>query len=133
MKRTMLVLGSLAALALASGGSAVAQQKKTLAVVVKGLDNPFFTVLGNGCELWNKENPKSEYKCVYTGPASSADEAGVGDEQGALNPQLPGRGSDSIDTPGPEDDARPRVELERHHREVNFITRIRVSTPCSNR
>ena len=54
----------------------MAQQKKTLAVVVKGLDNPFFTVLGNGCELWNKENPKSEYKCVYTGPASSADEAG---------------------------------------------------------
>ena len=51
-------------------------QKKTLAVVVKGLDNPFFTVLGNGCELWNKENPKSEYKCVYTGPASSADETG---------------------------------------------------------
>jgi ribose transport system substrate-binding protein len=51
-------------------------QKKTLAVVVKGLDNPFFTVLGNGCEKWNKENPGSEYKCLYTGPASSADEAG---------------------------------------------------------
>ena len=33
-------------------------------------------MLGNGCEQWNKENPKSEYKCVYTGPASSADEAG---------------------------------------------------------
>ena len=51
-------------------------QKKTLAVVVKGLDNPFFTVLGDGCALWNKENPKSEYTCLYTGPASSADEAG---------------------------------------------------------
>jgi ribose transport system substrate-binding protein len=51
-------------------------QKKTLAVVVKGLDNPFFTVLGNGCALWNEENPDSEYECLYTGPASSADEAG---------------------------------------------------------
>jgi ribose transport system substrate-binding protein len=56
--------------------SGAAQQKKTLAVVVKGLDNPFFTVLGDGCALWNKENPKSEYTCLYTGPASSADEAG---------------------------------------------------------
>jgi ribose transport system substrate-binding protein len=45
-------------------------------VVVKGLDNPFFTVLGNGCEKRNKENAKSEYNCLYTGPASSADEAG---------------------------------------------------------
>lgn len=51
-------------------------QKKTLAVVVKGLDNPFFTVLGDGCAKWNKENPNSEYTCLYTGPASSADEAG---------------------------------------------------------
>jgi ribose transport system substrate-binding protein len=76
MKKRMLVLASVAVVALLLGGSAMAQQKKTLAVVVKGLDNPFFTVLGNGCELWNKENPKSEYKCVYTGPASSADEAG---------------------------------------------------------
>ena len=76
MKRTMLLLSGVAVLALALGGSAVAQQKKTLAVVVKGLDNPFFTVLGNGCEKWNKENANSEYKCLYTGPASSADEAG---------------------------------------------------------
>jgi len=62
-------------LAFAVSGPAMAQ-KKTLAVVVKGLDNPFFTVLGNGCALWNKENPNSEYTCLYTGPASSADEAG---------------------------------------------------------
>ena len=68
MKKLMLVLASVAVLPLLRSGAAMAQQK-TLAVVVKGLDNPFFTVLGNGCELWNKENPKSEYKCVYTGPA----------------------------------------------------------------
>ena len=69
MKKRMLVLASVAVVALLLGGSAMAQQKKTLAVVVKGLDNPFFTVLGDGCALWNKENPKSEYTCLYTGPA----------------------------------------------------------------
>jgi len=73
MNRALLIFA--ASLAAFAGGPAMAQ-KKTLAVVVKGLDNPFFTVLGNGCEKWNKENPNSEYKCVYTGPASSADETG---------------------------------------------------------
>jgi len=73
MNRTMLILAALLASAV---GSPAWAQKKTLAVVVKGLDNPFFTVLGNGCEKWNKENPKSEYKCLYTGPASTADETG---------------------------------------------------------
>jgi ribose transport system substrate-binding protein len=52
MKKTTLALTSLAALLLVVSSPALAQ-KKTLAVVVKGLDNPFFTVLGNGCELWN--------------------------------------------------------------------------------
>jgi ribose transport system substrate-binding protein len=74
-KKTLLMVAGIAA-ALLAAIPAAAQQKKTLAVVVKGLDNPFFTVLGDGCALWNKENPKSEYTCVYTGPASSADEAG---------------------------------------------------------
>jgi ribose transport system substrate-binding protein len=67
----------LAATALAASvGVANAADKKTLAVVVKGLDNPFFTVLGNGCAKWNKDNPDSEYECLYTGPALSSDEAG---------------------------------------------------------
>jgi ribose transport system substrate-binding protein len=75
MKRTLLLVVCLVSVAL--GGTAMAQgKKKTLAVVVKGLDNPFFTVLGDGCALWNKENPNSEYTCLYTGPASSADETG---------------------------------------------------------
>jgi ribose transport system substrate-binding protein len=60
---------------LVTAGPAMAQ-KKTLAIVVKGLDNPFFTVLGDGCARWNRENASSEYTCLYTGPASSADEAG---------------------------------------------------------
>jgi ribose transport system substrate-binding protein len=72
--RKALLLFAATALAL-SAGSAMAQ-KKTLAVVVKGLDNPFFTVLGNGCNDWNKENPDSEYECLYTGPALTSDEAG---------------------------------------------------------
>jgi len=76
MNNSMLRMAGVALAALIAAGPGMAQQKKTLAVVVKGLDNPFFTVLGDGCALWNKENPKSEYTCLYTGPASSADEAG---------------------------------------------------------
>lgn len=77
MQRTILrvVLASVLALAF---GPAVAQQagKKLLVIVVKGLDNPFFEQINLGCQKWQKENPNSEYTCYYTGPASSADEAG---------------------------------------------------------
>jgi ribose transport system substrate-binding protein len=74
MRTTMLL--ATAALVALTAGQAVSQEKKTLAVVVKGLDNPFFTVLGNGCKKWNEDNPTSEYTCLYTGPALSSDEAG---------------------------------------------------------
>lgn len=74
MRKSYLVGAAIVAMALA--GPALAQQKKTLAIAVKGVDNPFFTVLGDGCAKWNKENANSEYTCLYTGPASSADEAG---------------------------------------------------------
>lgn len=63
------------AVALAMSGAASAQEK-TLAIVVKGLDNPFFEQVNLGCQKWNGENPNAGYKCLYTGPASSADEAG---------------------------------------------------------
>src|ERR1700693_4502266 len=56
-------------------GSALAQ-KKQLVIVVKGLDNPFFEAIHQGCEKWNKENASSPYQCFYTGPASTSDEAG---------------------------------------------------------
>jgi ribose transport system substrate-binding protein len=69
------ILGTAAALAL-SAGLGHAQEKKTLAIVVKGLDNPFFEQINLGCQKWASENPDSEYECLYTGPASSADEAG---------------------------------------------------------
>lgn len=75
MRKTTFVLAG-AALAVALAGSAVAQDKKILAVVVKGLDNPFFTVMGQGCADWNAAHADSEYECLYTGPALSSDEAG---------------------------------------------------------
>lgn len=74
MRKTMFLLAGAMAVALA--GSAVAQDKKILAVVVKGLDNPFFTVMGQGCADWNTAHADSEYTCLYTGPALSSDEAG---------------------------------------------------------
>ncbi len=74
-KSTLLAVGS-GLLALAMTGSSVAQDKKELAIVVKGVDNPFFELVNQGCQLWNEENPDSEYTCTYTGPASTADEAG---------------------------------------------------------
>ena len=75
MKKTMLALAGLAIIG-ALAGSAHAQDKKILAVVVKGLDNPFFTVMGQGCADWNTAHADSEYECLYTGPALSSDEAG---------------------------------------------------------
>ena len=73
MKRIVVALAT-AVLAL-SAGSAFAQ-KKQLVIVVKGLDNPFFEAIHQGCEKWNKENASAAYQCFYTGPASTSDEAG---------------------------------------------------------
>ena len=71
----MTMLATAAALALGAGAG-MAQDKKQLAIVVKGLDNPFFEAIHQGCEKWNSENADSEYTCFYTGPASTSDEAG---------------------------------------------------------
>ena len=73
MKLNRLMLAGAAVLAFAASAFA---QDKTLAIVVKGLDNPFFEQINLGCQKWNKENAGSEYNCFYTGPASSADEVG---------------------------------------------------------
>src|ERR671923_437362 len=72
MKKLSLLIAA-AALAF-SAGPALA--KKQLVIVVKGLDNPFFEAINQGCQKWNKENANSEYECFYTGPASTSDEAG---------------------------------------------------------
>jgi ribose transport system substrate-binding protein len=68
-----LAAGAVAAL---TTGAVSAQGSNTLAIVVKGLDNPFFEQINLGCQQWMEENADSEYECLYTGPASSADEAG---------------------------------------------------------
>lgn len=73
MKRRTLMAGTVAALFIS--GAAWAEDK-VLAIVVKGLDNPFFEQINKGCQKWNGENAGSGYSCFYTGPASSADEVG---------------------------------------------------------
>ena len=75
MKRDIAILATTALVAL-STSAVMAQDSKTLAIVVKGLDNPFFEQINLGCQQWMKEHADSEYECLYTGPASSTDEAG---------------------------------------------------------
>ncbi|GLQ56954.1 substrate-binding domain-containing protein [Devosia nitrariae] len=70
------LLPALASALVLAGVTAQAQDKQTLAIVVKGLDNPFFEQINLGCQEWMANNADSEYECLYTGPASSADEAG---------------------------------------------------------
>jgi ribose transport system substrate-binding protein len=74
MKLRFILAAGAATLSL--GGGALAQDKEVLAIVVKGLDNPFFEQINLGCQKWMSENADSQYECLYTGPASSADEAG---------------------------------------------------------
>ena len=71
--RKLTLLVAAAALAIGAGP---ALAKKQLVIVVKGLDNPFFEAINQGCQKWNAENASSEYECFYTGPASTSDEAG---------------------------------------------------------
>ncbi len=70
MRKALLLTAAVLAL---TAGQALA--KKQLVIVVKGLDNPFFEAINQGCQKWNKENPTAEYECFYTGPASTSDEA----------------------------------------------------------
>src|SRR5215510_12904201 len=74
MRKSLLLVAAAAVLTLGAGSALAA--KKQLVIVVKGLDNPFFEAIHQGCEKWNKENASSEYECFYTGPASTSDEAG---------------------------------------------------------
>jgi ribose transport system substrate-binding protein len=75
LKKVVFLLAA-AALALTAASPVMAQGKKQLVIVVKGLDNAFFEAINQGCQKWNSENADSEYECFYTGPASTADEAG---------------------------------------------------------
>ena len=75
-KRTLLVVAGIVAAGLFAAVPVAAQQKKTLAVVVKGLDNPFFTVIGDGCAVWNTAHAEVRVHVRLHRPGSSADEAG---------------------------------------------------------
>jgi ribose transport system substrate-binding protein len=75
MRRLTPLAGVTVALLALSVGSATAEDK-VLAVVVKGLDNPFFDLVRQGCDKANGELKGTGYTCYYTGPASTADEAG---------------------------------------------------------
>jgi len=66
---------TLTALALGLLAGPARAEDKTLAIVVKGLDNPFFDLIRQGCEKAQAELTGG-YKCYYTGPASTSDEAG---------------------------------------------------------
>ncbi|KAB0677203.1 sugar-binding protein [Aureimonas leprariae] len=72
--KKLALLAAAAALAMSAGPAFAA--KKQVVIVVKGLDNPFFEAINQGCQKWNSENKDSEYECFYTGPASTSDEAG---------------------------------------------------------
>src|SRR5258708_15371023 len=74
MRKSLLLVAAAAALTLGAGSAMAA--KKQLVIIVKGLDNPFFESIHQGCEKWNSENATSDYTCFYTGPASTSDEAG---------------------------------------------------------
>src|SRR6185295_17783249 len=69
-------LGLFAATALTVAVGTASAEDKILAIVVKGLDNPFFEQIHLGCEKANGELKGTGYTCLYTGPASSTDEAG---------------------------------------------------------
>ena len=73
MKKVLMCLAAIGGLALAA--SSVFAADKTLALVVKGLDNPYFDLMHQGCERANKELHKEGYTCYYTGPATAADES----------------------------------------------------------
>jgi ribose transport system substrate-binding protein len=72
MKKTWMCIAAIGGLVMASSAFAA---DKTLALVVKGLDNPYFDLMHQGCERANKELHKQGFNCYYTGPATAADES----------------------------------------------------------
>ena len=62
--KSAIVLGTIASLFL--GGSAIAQESYTFAVVPKAMNNPFFDLTRDGCEARAKE--LGNVTCLYIGP-----------------------------------------------------------------
>ncbi len=65
--RKLLLLAATAALALGAS-HALAQEKKQLVIVVKGLDNPFFEAINQGCQKWNAENASFRIRVLLHRP-----------------------------------------------------------------
>jgi ribose transport system substrate-binding protein len=68
---TRLTLLLVAAMSLLAVEPALAA-KKQVALVLGGLDNPFFQSVADGCAKWTADHPDSDYECVATGPKSSS-------------------------------------------------------------
>lgn len=68
---TRLLVLLVAALTLIAAPPAIAA-KKQLALVLGGMDNPFFQDIAAGCAQWNTDHPDSDYECVATGPKASS-------------------------------------------------------------
>jgi ribose transport system substrate-binding protein len=64
MTKTAIVLGTIATMFL--GGTAIAQDSYTFAVVPKAMNNPFFDLARDGCEARAKE--LGNVTCMYIGP-----------------------------------------------------------------
>jgi len=64
MNKTAIVFGTIASMLL--GGSAIAQDTYTFAVVPKAMNNPFFDLTRDGCEARAKE--LGNVTCLYIGP-----------------------------------------------------------------
>lgn len=64
MTKTAIVLGTIATMFL--GGTAIAQDNYTFAVVPKAMNNPFFDLARDGCEARAKE--LGNVTCMYIGP-----------------------------------------------------------------
>ncbi|WP_332687704.1 sugar-binding protein [Devosia sp.] len=64
MNKTAIVLGTIATMFL--GGTAIAQDNYTFAVVPKAMNNPFFDLTRDGCEARAKE--LGNVTCMYIGP-----------------------------------------------------------------
>lgn len=60
MRKLLTATLALAALSLMAT-TVLSADKKVLAIVVKGLDNPFFEQINLG-QKWNKENASAEYE-----------------------------------------------------------------------
>ena len=95
LKRILLtgVAGAMVAGAALLGSSAVqAQEKLTIAVVPKNLNNPFFDQAKLGCEKAVEEIGADKVECFFTGPP----EHGGGEEQVQIVADLIAKGVDGI-------------------------------------